>query len=791
MADLDFRQITPEGQAPQHRIADAFSLNNIIKRIVQRDLSSALMRQDVQQSIDGKPPFEQTFMRETGQEGRCNLNFNDMKREMKREQSSYYDLTESVPTIGIINSHFGTDIIKRFTWNQIMSEEFHKMLKDWPSFDTYYQLQIQKMCSHGLAFLYFEDEVNWQWRVAGLEDFKVPRGTTLAEEEIDIAVAFRDIPISQLYKWVSEVADDDKRWNKKEVYTAILKATDRNIVFSIGEWEKWQQILKNNDIYAATTAQDIVKLAHAWVREYDGSISQYLTLRNGENQDFLFKCERRFESVHQCFTFFPYEVGTNGTLHSVRGKAHEIYPQIQVLNTLRCRWVDNVQLAGSLLLQPKTAADAEDMALMFFGGVTVIPPEVNVQQNSLNDPSKSMVPLIQDMTFSLNDDGKPNVNSGQPTPNGLEKTRAQVIKESAQESQLPTASLNLFYQPWRRHLNEVWRRVKNKELKASDPGGQMVFAFRKRCKLRGVPDEAMFDPESWIEPYRAIGYGSPANRQLTLERFMQYYGSLDPVGQNNLLRDMFAQGTSYSMVDRYVPAMDANGRQPVDSEIAELQNAAMSAGKPCQVRPNDAHIIHMQTHLPDLESDLDALESGQGDPNLLQVAQLKTQHCASHMQILKPDALTKGVVSEITRRFNNDYERTMAAVDHAARQQQKEQERQAAEQQKAQEEAGQRQQELELNAREHQQSMEHAQQAHEQKMLHRQQEADQKQKLDQAKTVSAIHQGERATDAKVETQRAESEAGIAQDKKESAAEIELKKAEAAAAAKAKPKSSEK
>jgi hypothetical protein len=725
MADLDFRQITPEGVAPQTRIADAFSLNNIIKRIVQRDLSSALMRQDVQQSVDGKPPFEESFMRESGQEGRCNLNFNDMKREIKREQSGYYDLTESVPMLGIVNSSYGADVTKRFLWNQTMSEEFHKLLKSWPSFDTYYQLQIQKTCVHGMAFLYFEDEVNWQWRVAGLEDFKLPRGTTLAEDEIDIAVAFRDIPISQLYKWVSNVPDDDKRWNKTEVYQAILKATDRNIVFSIGEWEKWQQILKNNDIYAATTAQDIVKLAHAWVREYDGSVSQYITLRNGENQDFLFKCERRFENVHQCFTFFPYEVGTNGTLHSVRGKAHEIYPQIQVLNTMRCQWVDNAKLAGSLLLQPKTAADQEDLALMFYGGAVFLPPEVQVINSKLGDPSEVLQPLIQDMTFSLNDEGKPNVNNGQAMNAGIEKTRAQVNKETADEAQLPTANLNLFYQPWKRHLNEVWRRIKNKDLKQSDPGAKEVFAFRTRCMERGVPEAVLLDPNSWIEPYRAIGYGSPSNRLMTLERFMNYYGSLDPVGQNNLLRDVFAHGTNYSMVDRYVMPMDANGRQPVDAEIAELQNGNMSAGRPCQVRPNDAHIIHMQAHLPDLEGDLDNLEAGANDPNLLQVAQIKTQHCASHMQLLKPDKLTEGVVAEITRRFNNDYQRTMAAMDHAARQQAKEEAKQQAAAQQMPAEQAAAAQELTANDQKHQQAIKHAEEIHQQKMLHRQQESEQ------------------------------------------------------------------
>ncbi len=762
MSDYDLQQISPTGKAPKTRIADVGSLNNVVKRIVEMDLISALQRQDIQAAVDGKSPYDQQYMEQSGQAGRANLNFGDLKRRVKREALGYYDLTDSVPVLAQVNSSKDVDLAKRTEWCDIMSEEFHKMLKDWAAFDPYHQLLVQKFTTHGLGFLYFEDDLNWKWRVAGLEDFKLPRQTNIVEEEVDIAVVFREVTVATLYHW-SEMADDnDKRWNKQEVYKAILKAYNQQAVWSQGEWEKWETILKNNDIFASTKANEYVKLAHCWIREYSGKVSYYLTLRLGDNEDYLFKCENRFDNINQCFNFFPYEVGTNGTLHSVRGLAHERYPEAQVLNTVRNQAVDNARLAGSMVLQPKSATDAEDMAVIWYGGVVYIPPEVNVAQVRLQNPSDSMLPIINDMSMLLQDQ-TPNTKQGQQ--GDQRKTRFEKRVDVAEESVLGSAQLSLFYQPWKRHLNEVWRRVRNPNLKQSDPGGEEVWAFKQRCHTRGVPDDMLEDITSWVEPMRAVGFGSPANREATFDEFMQYYGSLDPVGQNNLLRDRFAQKVGYAQVDRYVPSVELNGRVPVDAEVAELQNAAMSMGIPVSVMPNDHHILHLQAHLPSLEADLTNLEQGQGksNPQLLQVAIIKTQHAAQHMQLLKPDSLNEKVVAELTRKFNNLAERTSAADDRAKRDALKQQA----------EAATQRAQPPDMASpqaeTEQQQTLRHKEETHQQTLK---QKADlHQQAISQgaAKTQHGLAINDAQSAAKLHQNAAESQHGIALDKAEAAA----------------------
>lgn len=664
---IELESLNPEtGAAPASRIKDVASLNAVVKKLVELDRDSSISRLNVQEMVDGGAPFDQRVLDETGQGDRCNLNFGDGKARVKAAASGYYDLTESVPVLAMVQTELGT-VDQRVYNDRVISEEFTSMLKEWKSFSGRFQQLINKFVRHGIGFNYFEDDLDWRWHVAGLDEFKLPRLYTTCEDDCDVAVVFRDVPTGKFFSTFDKVRSDDKRWNIDECRKAVVAAQDGTGILDANSWEKFQTIAKNNDAFASTTAQDVVHLAHVWVREFSGRVTQYLTLRGGGNEDFLFKCPNRFASIDQCFTFFLYEVGSNETLHSVRGLGQDIFAMVQVLNNLRCQTVDNAKLSGSLLLQPNSDIDKEELALMFYGGATYIPPNVKVQANSLANPSQGILPIIQDMTLLMRSNTG-DVNSSSPVASQTDKTKFEVQAELTKESVIPTAQMDLFYHPWKRHLTEVWRRVSSRAVKSSDPGGRDVWDMRRRCVARGVPIEAIYSAKR-IEPMRALGMGSPTNRLLALDEFMQYYGSLDAVGQNNLLRDRFAQKVGYSQVDRYVPRMAVGGRQPLDVEIAELQNAALSQGvlASVSVLPNDQHIIHLQQHLPSLTNDLDYMEAGQGTPQLLETVKAKLDHITAHSQLLKPDKLQGAVVAELGRQYNNAAQRVQSALEHADR----------------------------------------------------------------------------------------------------------------------------
>jgi hypothetical protein len=184
---------------------------------------------------------------------------------------------------------------------------------------------------------------------------------------------------------------------------------------------------------------------------------------------------------------------------------------------------------------------------------------------------------------------------------------------------------------------------------------------------------------------------------------------------------------------------------PYDAEIADLQNAAMSGGTEVSVNPNDQHILHLQSHLPSLEQDLNTIESSQSNPQLVHVAVLKTQHSAKHIQFQKPDKLNKAIVMELGRKFNNLAERTSAAVDRLERdqarqaQQQRQAELQAAKQQGAAE-AQPQVDKAAMDLQTHAQKINQSAETHQQTMTHRAQEQKQKLALRDAETAAKVGQ---------------------------------------------------
>lgn len=636
---------------PERRIKDVDSLNQIIDRIILDDEPAAKDRVNVQEVIDGKPPFNQAYLEATGQEGRCNLNFGDMKKRVKLVSAGYYDLTESVPCIALIETDFGRaeQLPDRSDWNNILSEEFHRILKDWKEFNSYFQLLVQKFVSHGVGFLYFPEDKDWRWKVAGLEDFKVPRQVGLSEDECEVAIVLRDVPVGKLFKMIEGVAANDKRWDIVEVQKAIMNASEPGSQIGPESWELWQAKMKNNDLFASICAKESVKVVYVWVKEFNGKVSQLMTLRNKQNKKFLFQRWDAYGSVNECFNFFPFEVGTNGTLHSCRGEAHDIYARVQVLTNLRCKTVDNAMITGSLLLQPTTETAAEDMAVLFYSGAAYLPPGIEIKNQTMANPATNLLPVLQDMSMGINGD----VNTRDPRASQQEKTKFEVRNDIVQESVLPTAAMDLFYQPWGRHLYQACARMfKHEPL------------FKTRCLERGVPKE-VFTTTYTVKPYRALGLGSPSNRLAALDELMQFWGSLDAVGQNNLLRDQFAQRVTYGQVDRYVQKLEVGGRLPVDMEVAELQNIAMGAGAKLTVAGNDHHIVHLQVHFPSIDQDLVMMESGKGSEGILQGIRVKAQHIQEHMTLLKPDKLNEKIVAEYARVYNNLIERIEKAMQAA------------------------------------------------------------------------------------------------------------------------------
>lgn len=693
---LELKGLDPKtGKVPKSRVASVEAARSIYDSITKADEGSAKNRALIDGMFNGNPPFRQSDLVEMGQGERTNLDFGEAAALKEQALAGYYDLTSSVDVIARVKVDYGTDEQKA-EWSQIVSEEFHRTLIEWPEFEFNHQRLSDQFVSHGVGVTYFEDGIDWRWRVAGLSEFRFPRGTRANEEEVEVAVCDREFQPNQLYKFIKdpEVAKN-MGWNHLVVKRALMRACIENPTSpDAGDWEKLEAELKNNDLfYGGESKFKKIEVVHMWVKEFSGKVSHMIFLKtpleadakNPDNkEDFLFKWCNRFDRTNSCFTAFCYGVG-NGSIHSIRGLGYKIYPHIQLLNRLRCGMVDGALLSSALIVQPgdNGARALEDLTLSYYGPYALFPPGLKIIEKAVPDYSRNVMPVLNDLTMNMQNRTM-GFQSRAVSPDGQARTAYEVKAQLQQEAVLSASSINLFYHPWKRLLREVYRRLSARDYSADLPGGRQAVEFRRRCMARNVPAEAIHRFSS-VDPVRAIGFGSPGMRQTAIDETMTIFGALDEAGRINLLRDRIAARFGQEVVDRYLPPPNTALRPPIDDKIALLENSNLSTGSAIPVSAGENHFIHASRHL----SAMDAIEQGvsQGaDPAKALVAlQTMLPHLAQHIEALGSDQVRADQVALMRQRLQQLGASAQRLQDELQAQAENEAKAQQAEQQRAME----------------------------------------------------------------------------------------------------------
>jgi hypothetical protein len=351
---------------------------------------------------------------------------------------------------------------------------------------------------------------------------------------------------------------------------------------------------------------------HAWVKEFDGTISYYMTLENNEAEEFLCVKRNLYRHINSAFVFFPFGIGTNGYYHSIRGLGYKIFPQIQLSNRLRCQMADGAMLSSTLLLQPQNEQALEELNFTYYGPYSVLAPDqINVVERAMPDVSKTAMPFLQDLTSQMQYKTGAYENALAAVNNSKEKTKFETQAILAGQSKLSLAALNLFYEPWGRVLKEVVRRFICGCYVDGEPGSREILEFKARCEMRGVPPEAIaaIDIDS-VRPVRAIGAGSEAARLLATDELTQLMPGFDEYGRKAAIRDRVAARFGYDLADRYTPAPDSEARPVIDVKMAMLENQDLRGGAEIEILPNENHLEHAKVHLAALAELAEAVESG-------------------------------------------------------------------------------------------------------------------------------------------------------------------------------------
>ena len=634
MSSIELENISDTGKPPRTRIKDAKSAHALYLSIRNADDASSMDRQKIQAMLDGEPPYSPQKLKALGQGYRANLNFGEAAAALETALSAYSDLVNSVDRLASVKTSEG-DPSQKAEWETIIAEEFHRTIVGWDEFFYKQQLLAHHFVAQGVGVVYFEDNRNWKWDTCGLKDFKVPRGTPACDTKVEIAVIEREYLVGELYQFIeNEKVASELGWNVEETRRAILLSTESGRA-TTRDWEKLQAELKNNDLMYSHARSKVVRCVHYFVKEFDQSISHYIGLRAGDSDDFLFQKPNRFAHPNEAFILFPYGIGSNGLLHSIRGLGYKLFPFIQLSNRLRNAVVDGAMLSSALMIQPSTGEDVSNLGLVYNGPLSILPPGINVVDRAMPNLAGNVLPIVRDLEL-VRQNNTGTYNQKQLMPEGDARTATEVQAQLAQQSILSTQAMNLYYIPFQKLLNEQFRRLATVKYRSDEPGGPEAIDFRKRIEARGVPWKAV-EKVYHVQATRAVGAGSPGARLLAFDEFMQIMPRFDEIGQRNLIRDRVAARVGYDQVDRYIPKSETE-RVPVDAKIAELENDAMQGGRGISVQEGENHAVHLDVHLQDTVRFLQALQQNQVNPKIAaDYFKLQHPHSMAHLQALAAD----------------------------------------------------------------------------------------------------------------------------------------------------------
>lgn len=581
------------------RIRDANAALNCVLSMIRDDQQASYNRTRVQAMFDGMPPLSDYELRLMGQGNVANANWGqgiEILEEAKAPYPSLIQNTETLCTLPI-RSDYG-DINLRNAWQPIIEKEFTTIVRKWKSFYPRFCQLVHQTKAHGVGVTYWEDDIDWRFYVDGLQKFKFPRECMPDADEIEVVGCRTEILPHVLYQKINKPDAEALGWNVENCRRALLYSQPGQPFYT--DWEQWEMQYKDNDyLLSFQGKQPTVNGVYVWAAELDGTVSQYLVSYDNPNLGFLYKKEGRFSSMGQQFVLFTDGVGSNGTLHSIRGLGQVIFSKVLADNRIWNRMTDLAIFTSTPIFEPPDDDSLQTDALIPVGAFNVLGPGWKFPESNRMMPNyeNSLMPIVSGIRERLVTSSArytrsvPSLQGRQPLTKYAEQMRQETL------AGLSEAQINLFMAPWETVLQNIVRRFTRKGYLNIEPGGKFVWELKKRLLARGVDPEVIHSIDvDAVQAVLPLGAGSPQQLANTLERLMPISGSFDQTGQAMFKRDYVVAVAGVSAADRYTPA-DTIQRTPVDEPLATVQNGQLRQGFPQPVFESDNDVVHAQTHL--------------------------------------------------------------------------------------------------------------------------------------------------------------------------------------------------
>jgi len=620
-------------QPPKTRVQDAGSARSMLYTLIDDDQIASYRRSQIQGIIDGNPPYNEQQLRELGQADRVNVNWGHAESKVEAAVIPYFDILTSVGHYATVKTQYGKDMGKREEWSRIITEEFHKLLaKTNPGFLAQHQICHKQLVIHGQAAMYWPDGTDFRAKAIEPWAMVVPKGAGVSQDDWEFCYVLDEMYCEELYRYIADKeAAERGGWNVDQCQQAIMDARvdeqDQR-----RPWEWYEKELKNNALYYSLAKSKVIKVAHMFVKEYDGRISHYIFDRLNSTE-FLCEVPSRYKKFSNAFTIFLNGVG-NGYYHGVRGLGQKVYKWAEAMNRVNNALMEGVIVGSAVMFQPNSAADAEKLKTIQIGPYRILPPGLNLTQVNVGSNLSSAMQVAAMFQGQESDE----IGSFLPSIAGgsRKKGNKEIEMEIGEKSRLTNTRAEIYLQALDIHYAEVYRRASNPNIVEEDHGGVEAINFQNACIERGVPAAALIDIDS-VKATRSIGQGSSAARLQAMELIGQYLPQLPESNRKRVINANIAAIAGQTGVDTFgIPEeVKVEGN---DMSIASLENNAFMSGGQVLIDPDQNHFIHLTVHLQDAGAKVQMIQAQQIDPR--QVAaylQGSIAHILTHLQYLEQD----------------------------------------------------------------------------------------------------------------------------------------------------------
>jgi hypothetical protein len=617
--------------------------------LIDDDQIASYRRSQIQGIIDGNPPYNEQQLREVGQADRINVNWGHAESKVEAAVIPYFDILTSVGSYATVKTQYGKDMGKREEWSRIITEEFHKLLnKTNPNFLAQHQIAHKQLVIHGQACMYWPDGTDFKAKAIEPWALVVPKGAGVDWDNWEFCYILDEMYCEELYRYIEdEEAAARGGWDVEECQQAIMQARvdeqDQR-----RPWEWYQKELKNNALYYSYAKSKVIKIAHMYVKEYDGRISHYIFDRLNSTE-FLCVRESNYKKFSNAFTVFLNGVG-NGYYHGVRGLGQKVYKWAEAMNRFNNQMVEGAIVGSAIMFQPQTAKDAESLKTVQIGPYRILPPglaltQVNVASNL--DAAMKVAQMFQGQESDEIGSFLPSVSGG----GGRKKGNKEIEVEIGEKSRLTNTRAEIYLQALDVHYREVYRRASNPNILEEDHGGPEAIAFQEACFNRGVPQAAMLDID-YVRATRSIGQGSSAARMQAMKMIGEYLPQLPESNRKRVINSNIAAIAGQTGVETFgIPEEtkpDGN-----DMSIASLENNAFQSGGMVLIDPDQGHLVHLQVHMSFAGQIVKSIQAGQGNPMMAdKIFQSLLPHVLTHLKYLEEDPTRKEQFDQVNEQVS-------------------------------------------------------------------------------------------------------------------------------------------